>query len=630
MNTMDSLPPEWCNWVQVNLERDPDCGTNLLTTLLDHGFHPFPSLDAVENARISCQNGYFSIKEVEICVLVSSYRDPECVPTLKNLFGQARFADRIRIAVMSQEENHDRLILPQDLSSRRKQILIKRCKASMSRGACWARHQCQSLLQGESFALQIDSHMRFEDGWDILLLCSWLQCKDPQALLTSYPASYSPEGGQETGIFYGLAAKQFDSDGILLFCGKPRHDDNSPSRPSRPQEGAFISANFLFGPATYVRDVPYDPNLYFFGEEVSLSARLWTSGYNIYHPNRAILYHFWDRSQRATHFSDHPAWRELDTLSKARVRSLLGVGLHGDEAVVNSLQEYGLGTVRSLQEYERWSGVNFATQLISDSAQAGLFPATGELLYNANACVLISDDELVIADDFLAEKDYRELRDFLIGCNYTHINTQGPIARAWHIQDRFPLRSETSWISKDTLQYKDDRKPAWVLPTGQPIDRFMFAVESFQANNAPQVGERGKQWDEFSSTAWIYPPGTGLAMHTDGANVYSGAYVYFLNDTWRSHWGGLLVVMDNGVNRYVKEREKAQDGMAWYRRLWLHENDLEQLLLEGGGTGRVVFPKANRIVFLGNSAYHMVTRVNEEAGDCVRLSLAGFFNIQKD
>ena len=52
-------------------------------------------------------------------------------------------------------------------------------------------------------------------------------------------------------------------------------------------------------------------------------------------------------------------------------------------------------------------------------------------------------------------------------------------------------------------------------------------------------------------------------------------------------------------------------------------------MLEAGGMGRCIFPKANRIAFLGNTTYHMVTRVNEEAGDCVRLSLAGFFSARK-
>jgi Rps23 Pro-64 3,4-dihydroxylase Tpa1-like proline 4-hydroxylase len=391
--------------------------------------------------------------------------------------------------------------------------------------------------------------------------------------------------------------------------------------------GAFISANFLFGPSSFVREVPYDPNLYFFGEEISLAVRLWTHGYNIYHPNRAILYCDWDRSKRSTHFDDHHDWSALAALAHARVRSLLGVsGREGDPAWPED-DLYGLGKFRSIMDYQDWSGIDFSAQTVSASALKGRFPASLMRTYSASARVLIEDDELIVVDDFLPDEDYKVLRDFLICEDYKHINSSGVIERAWHLQDRFPLRSETSWIL--SARESDGDKPDWMIPTGRPIDHFMQAVKDFQSDRVQRIGVCGVDWDQFSATGWIYPPGTGLAMHTDGANVYRGAYVYFMNDSWRSHWGGLLVVMDSTVNQYVEERQKLQDGMLWYRRRWLHENELESLMLDGGGMGRVVFPKANRIAFLGNKAYHMVTRINEESGDVLRLSLAGFFFVPK-
>lgn len=81
--------------------------------------------------------------------------------------------------------------------------------------------------------------MRFEPGWDTLLLAGWLQCQDSRALLTAYPAGYSPDGEQETGVFYGMAAKGFDDQGILLFCGSPRYVQNDSSAPLKPFPGAI-------------------------------------------------------------------------------------------------------------------------------------------------------------------------------------------------------------------------------------------------------------------------------------------------------------------------------------------------------------------------------------------------------
>lgn len=622
----EALPPEWSHWVEENLAINPRCGGNLLLRLLDRGFHPLPSLDAVGDALIILEDEELLISQVEICVLVASYRDPECVPTLTNLFAQARWPGRVSVALVSQEEPVDRLKLTGVLATWRKQISIHRSKASQSQGVCWARHQCQKLLKNQKFILQIDSHMRFEQGWDVLLLATWLHCRDPKAVLTAYPAGYQPNGEIQLGVFHGMVAKNFDKDGVLLFTGKPRFVDGG-SAPSRPLPGAFVSANFLFGPAKLVQDVPYDPRLYFFGEEVTLSVRLWTHGFNIYHPNRAILYHFWDRAARTTHFADHPDWIERDRLSKSRVRALLGVPAHEGDGSQEGFGQFGLGDVRSLAEYERWSGICFGSLSIARSASLGQFPAPGAQAFNPDARAVLELDDLLVIDDFLPSEDYLKLREFLVCSDYKHINTSGSISRAWHLQDRFPLRSDKSWIMRAAEVGED--KPDWVVPTGTPIDGFMRAVESFQADRVPCVGQRGEAWDEFSATSWIYPPGTSLAMHTDGVNVYTGAYVYFLNDAWRSHWGGLLVVMDPTVNAYVSERESAQDGQRWYRRRWLHENELEELILESSALGRCVFPKANRIAFLGNAAYHMVTRVNEEAGDCVRLSLAGFFRKRK-
>ena len=41
-----------------------------------------------------------------------------------------------------------------------------------SRGACWARHEAQKLYNGEDYVLQLDSHMRFVQGWDLICIDS--------------------------------------------------------------------------------------------------------------------------------------------------------------------------------------------------------------------------------------------------------------------------------------------------------------------------------------------------------------------------------------------------------------------------------------------------------------------------
>ena len=57
-------------------------------------------------------------------------------------------------------------------------------------GPCWARSLAQSLHRGEKYFLQIDSHMRFRQGWDRFLIEQLEQCESSKPILTTYPAGY--------------------------------------------------------------------------------------------------------------------------------------------------------------------------------------------------------------------------------------------------------------------------------------------------------------------------------------------------------------------------------------------------------------------------------------------------------
>jgi len=230
--------------------------------------------------------------------------------------------------------------------------------------------------------------------------------------------------------------------------------------------------------------------------------------------------------------------------------------------------------------------------------------------------------QAIIFDDFLPEEIYQRVSRFALGMDYEHINTKGKIRRASHIHDGFPLRSLLDLI----YFADDDHKPAqgYVYPTNDALDQFTEHVLAIQPAVEPIVGRKGTGgWELFSVTGWIYPPGTGLTMHTDG-HGYSGAFVYFLSPTWRTHWGGLLLLGDDEMNRAVHAYRDQQDEDDFYARKWLNRNHTDELMMEHG-FARCVFPKRNRIVFIHNEAYHMVTRVNEAAGDNPRMSLAGFF-----
>ena len=78
------------------------------------------------------------------------------------------------------------------LQTRPCQVRTIEVHASESKGACWARHKVQSLWQGEDYYLQIDSHMRFVQGWDEILIAMLEQCDSPKPVLSTYPLQFTP------------------------------------------------------------------------------------------------------------------------------------------------------------------------------------------------------------------------------------------------------------------------------------------------------------------------------------------------------------------------------------------------------------------------------------------------------
>ena len=61
-----------------------------------------------------------------------------------------------------------------------------------------------------------------------------------------------------------------------------------------------MAAGYLIAHSDMLRDVPFDPFLpyLFLGEEILLSARLWTSGYEIFSPTISLVGHRYERNQQ--------------------------------------------------------------------------------------------------------------------------------------------------------------------------------------------------------------------------------------------------------------------------------------------------------------------------------------------
>lgn len=299
-----------------------------------------------------------------IFVSIASYRDPDLGNTVRSLFEQAVHPARLKLGICLQRSPVDDADcgVPADLlATYPEQIRIIEVHAAESRGACWARAKVQALYRGEDYYFQIDSHMRLVPGWDERLLAMLRLCPERRTVLSTYPLAFTPPDQFSAEQLVTMRPKGFDIHGVLTLNSTLSALEQAPAVPAR---SAFVSAGMLFGPAACMVEVPYDPYLYFEGEEIMLAVRLWTHGWDIRQPNQAVAFHnYGPQPERPRHWKDQGNWGEINRLARERIAYLLQQAGAGSAESLTDIARYSLGTARTLSDYQQFSGLDFTARL---------------------------------------------------------------------------------------------------------------------------------------------------------------------------------------------------------------------------------------------------------------------------
>jgi hypothetical protein len=171
-----------------------------------------------------------------------------------------------------------------------------------------ARYYASKLWGGENYFMQIDSHLRFAKEWDAKYITdAKLSLSYPRTVLSSYPPGF--EQIRFIPKHMNIDLSKVDNETViespgcrLCHCGTPKgvnpmiHIAQSRSYKGheiRPAQTPFLGAGLVFAHGNFLRDVPFDPYLpwTFMGEEILLSMRAWTSGWNIYAPRKNLIIH---------------------------------------------------------------------------------------------------------------------------------------------------------------------------------------------------------------------------------------------------------------------------------------------------------------------------------------------------
>jgi hypothetical protein len=231
----------------------------------------------------------------------------------------------------------------------------------MARGAGYARAQIIPMYSGQDYFLQIDSHTIFEKNWDQICIDQYKKAQEisnnNKIIISHCPPPFYVEPDKTISIIKNsktqlpYATKQKP---MLTKRGEWTAERVKLTNKNLPEQSTTILAGFVFSKGELIQEVPYDPEISFFGEELCFAIRAWTRGWDIYSPCVTIVYHFYMREGYSKVWKDRNlreiSWKELEVISKEKQKRVL-CGIEGGI--------WGAGSIRTITEYEQLTGLDF-------------------------------------------------------------------------------------------------------------------------------------------------------------------------------------------------------------------------------------------------------------------------------
>lgn len=307
---------------------------------------------------------------MRIFVSIASYCDPVLPFTLARAVATAADASRLHFGVVDQSPPGSPRV-PAPPRARLTQVQVD---ARDARGPCWARALAMSLHDGEDWFLQLDSHMDFDPGWDDALVAQALELGAPRrpVVISSYPDAFAFVEGEPVRrpTTRGVLAQVLKPGAMFAADHPVLSFQAQPVETTHPLPAFHVGAGCLFAPGRIVQEVPYDPWLYFHGEEQAMALRLYTRGWDLFHMPGLPVHHLYNDAAsgappRPLHWdAEHEALREVPWWAfEQRARARLAALVAGAD-----LGAYGLGRVRSIADFAASSGIDYAARTLAPSA----------------------------------------------------------------------------------------------------------------------------------------------------------------------------------------------------------------------------------------------------------------------
>ena len=315
---------------------------------------------------------------MSIFISIASYKDPLLVSTIFSAYNNAENKNDLIFSICDQSDNGIQVneIAFSD------QIHYDHVDPIFAKGPCWARHRAQSFFNEEDFFLQVDSHTQFAPKWDSIFIeqlekISANQKNDEyfkKPIITSYPRSFKVLDF-EKGLFELNTGDKhtqvitYKKDSLFL-KGSFSRQNGIPTKHNDITHAILMAAGCIFTSGSFVKEIPYDPNYYFYGEELSMALRAFTHGYSFFHIPDAPLFHLYTDTNNLTrklHWDPEDdqkravKWTELDQKSLNRLDNLFAGKVE---------EPMNLGKKRSIEDYTLISGIDLKNKVVLDIKKA--------------------------------------------------------------------------------------------------------------------------------------------------------------------------------------------------------------------------------------------------------------------
>jgi hypothetical protein len=317
------------------------------------------------------------IKPNTIFVSIASYRDNVCSTTIESLYSTAENPKNVFVGLCQQNNNNE----DQDCINTNSPVISKYIKNIRkiriphfeAKGPTWARYLCSTLWDGEQYYFQIDSHTKFVKDWDTKCINMINMIKNSglsqKPVLSHYPKEYSSYendkfNDNERYNVPRMCKSFFNKREMLSFMGAQIMNSNKI-----PYNTPYLASGMFFCESYFLNELPYDPNLdyLFVGEEILHSIRFYTNGWDIYTPYENIIFHEYERKDKPKIWTDNPYYSDLPAFNK--VKYYIGMLQENqknniDKHIINNIDKYGLGKVRTLEEYYNFAGIDITNKKV--------------------------------------------------------------------------------------------------------------------------------------------------------------------------------------------------------------------------------------------------------------------------